>query len=105
MLAQFDKNEQCTKGVQKLIDFWSLIKDEDDIFISNNSPIKKCFNSLNFERLFTAFNSLGGFCTQKPGLDKYKNYVDNDLIMKSNMELHTFATNMDQGKMVHFNKK
>jgi len=107
ILAQYNKNEQCEKGLPDLKNFWSTIKEQSDIFESYSwFTIGQCLNSINFISLGKGFYKTGGMCSLGPGTKKFERAVSMTKLVNSNMPFYFVATGFhDSENPVWFDKK
>eukprot|EP00298_Acanthocystis_sp_HF-20_P014620 c20847_g1_i1.p1 GENE.c20847_g1_i1~~c20847_g1_i1.p1 ORF type:complete len:398 (-),score=185.80 c20847_g1_i1:870-2063(-) len=87
-IAQFNKDEQCTKGLEMLTEFWTGVRSKTDVFTSWPwSPSKDCLNPLNILTIASGWNKYGGMCSTEEGNKKYRKAIDTQLLLKSNVKL------------------
>eukprot|EP00298_Acanthocystis_sp_HF-20_P022460 c30411_g1_i1.p1 GENE.c30411_g1_i1~~c30411_g1_i1.p1 ORF type:complete len:410 (-),score=199.95 c30411_g1_i1:76-1254(-) len=89
ILAQFNKNEQCSKGLPAVVSFWESIKSQNDLFEPYSwFSFGKCLNSVNFLSLGKGWYESGGMCSSKPAKKKLSNSINEQRIRSSNMGFH-----------------
>jgi predicted acylesterase/phospholipase RssA len=87
VLAQFPKEEQCTKGLDAISTFWFETRTPEDVYRARSSIWNKCLKITNVVSLVSSWFSTGGMCDASPGIDRYHATVDAELIRTSGMEL------------------
>lgn len=71
MLGQFNKEDQCSKGISQAASFWKAIKGPSNIYKSSskiNSALGiDCLDKADSVSMGSAFFEHGGFCDASPG--------------------------------------
>jgi predicted acylesterase/phospholipase RssA len=107
VLAQFNKDQICSRGVPALLDFWKQIKQSNDVYESYAwLGGEECLSSKNFVSMGTNWYKDGGMCSAEPGHVLYKKKVSESALQNSNMEFHFPASLLDDAShAVWFNKQ
>jgi NTE family protein len=87
VLAQFPKEEQCTKGLDAITTFWRMIETPEDVYIARSRIWNKCLKITNVVSLISSWFTTGGMCDASPGVTLYSQFVDEEKIRTSGMEL------------------
>eukprot|EP00298_Acanthocystis_sp_HF-20_P029448 c8327_g1_i1.p1 GENE.c8327_g1_i1~~c8327_g1_i1.p1 ORF type:complete len:396 (+),score=179.66 c8327_g1_i1:41-1228(+) len=96
ILAQYDKNEQCEKGVPALKEFWNTIRVQSDVFESHSwISIGECLNPINLPTLGKGWFEKGGMCSPKPAQERLRSSVSQELLRASNMKLYFPSTSFE----------
>jgi predicted acylesterase/phospholipase RssA len=100
VLAQFTKEEQCSKGVSALKAYWGQIRSQDDVFATSGVLPhigNSCLSVTNMPAAFVAMQTKGGMCDPKPGSDSYNAAVTKERIQNSGMKIRVPASNLRTG--------
>jgi len=95
ILAQFNKNEQCTSGLRALKSFWDGIKSENDYYESHSFfTLGKCLNTINFLSIAKGWFDKGGMCSNDSGKKRFSDNFSATRLRASNVDFHFISTSL-----------